>query len=123
MSLPRTPDVELSAIKWLQTALSVLVSDQRPSELPERFVIVERAGGPEPSDIVIFHPRLAVQVWGVEKGDAFRLAAAVQNSFTEWEGRGVLAVRPAEPVFFPDSETERPRYIFTVSLDVMGDFS
>lgn len=86
-----------------------------PKERPDRFLTVERTGGPEGQ--ITGTPTLAIQVWAehrFEAGDMARLVAGVVRSAVvlPWVGRvGIQSIYN-----FPDPDSKQARYQIVVEL-------
>ena len=86
-----------------------------PGTRPERFITVERTGGPE--GLITGSPVLAVQVWAKYRFEAADFAQALAREFRKlvylpWVGR--VAVNSVYN--FPAIESNQARYQLTLEL-------
>lgn len=121
-----TPDVESVAVTYLRTALGVLadkVATKVPATMPAKMVRVSLTGGSR-SNLITDRVQLTVECWAddeptasnlARKAHAHMLAAAGTITNGVWI-RGVSEVGGVQ--FFPDPDTSKPRYQFTVRLSV-----
>lgn len=117
-------DVEAAAIGYLRAELTARgysphVSTEVPSTMPAQMVRVSLTGGTR-RDMVTDRPQLTVEVWAassVTASSMVRLAHGLMHAVVQTEQAGVW-VRAVEDVggvqFFPDPDTNNPRYQFTV---------
>lgn len=123
------PDVEAVLIDYLGDALAgrgvnVPVVTAVPSPRPDRFVRVERTGGPISSLFLLDNPTVAVEAWGSSESDAAELIGLVRGLLHAMPGEDDAPVyRVAEfsgPGNLPDPTSGQHRYSFTASLLVRG---
>lgn len=121
-----TPDVELAAVTFLRSGLGSIaakVATAVPSIMPAMMVRVSLTGGSRQS-FAADAAQLTVECWAVDVGAASNLARRAQAlmfSAAGTEAAG-LFVRKVETVGgvqnFPDPDTNKPRYQFTVRWHV-----
>lgn len=121
----RVPNVELLAVQYLKSALSVLghtvtVATNVPAARPDKLVKVTATGGVL-RDIVISEAQLAIECWAaspVLAGDLARDAQAILNDWTGHKAGNsfIYDCQARMPASFPDPDTRTPRYIFTVQV-------
>jgi hypothetical protein len=121
-----TPDVEAAAIPFLRTGLGALadkVAQKVPATMPAKMVRVSLTGGSR-RDIASDAAQLTVECWAADEPTASNLARTAQALMFSAAGSvvGSLWVRRVESVggvqFFPDPDTAKPRYQFTVRWHV-----
>ncbi|MDQ5860712.1 MAG: hypothetical protein M3536_00420 [Actinomycetota bacterium] len=121
-----TPDVEAVAVFYLRTALGALadkVATKVPSTMPSKMVRVSLTGGSR-SNLITDRVQLTIQCWADDEPTASNLARrahahmiAAAGAITN--GLWIRAVSEVGGVqFFPDPDTTKPRYQFTVRLSV-----
>lgn len=128
MTVLIAPDVEKAATSYLRSELSArgfpaTVATRVPASMPALMVRVELTGGTR-RDVVTDRPQITVEVWhssSVTASQVARLAEALMLD-AAGETAGSLWVRRVESVGgaqdFPDPDTNRPRYMFTVRWHV-----
>lgn len=107
----------LSALpEKLGAALGVPCSTVVPHERPDRFVTVERTGGP--SDPGRDNPYLAVQTWARTEPEAYTLALIAREWLTWcWEAiPEVCSVSVEGTMRFPDPDSRYERYQINVYM-------
>lgn len=125
-------DAEALVVAYLRSRLlelgqSARVATKIPkTDRPDRLVKVTRTGGPR-RDLVADSAQITVECWEATGPAAERLAALC---------RGLMGAMPADvayghsvhrvgevggPAYFPDGETDLPRYQFTVVVDIRGE--
>ena len=96
-------------VEYLSTALSVHVSGDVPSPKPERFVTVEQLGSR--TEDYLYHPRLAIQSWAMDRSTAAKLneevKAAMAKAITQPK---VSSCELENDYYFPELEIKQPRY-------------
>lgn len=121
-----SPDVEAAAVSFLRAGLGLLaskVATQVPSTMPATMVKVSLTGGSR-LDVVSDTAQLTVEVWSVDAPTASHVARRSQALMFSAAGSepGGVWVRRVEYVggvqFFPDPDTGKPRYQFTVRWHV-----
>jgi len=122
-----TPDVVLAATSYLRTGLGVLadrVATAVPSTMPNNMVKVSLTGGSR-TGLVSDAAQLTVECWSANDPTASllaRTAHAYMLAAAGVEAAG-LWVRKVETVggvqYFPDPDTNKPRYQFTVRWHVI----
>ena len=121
-----SPDVESAAVLYLRSGLGVLadkVATKVPTTMPNNMVKVSLTGGSR-SGIVSDKAQLTVECWAANEPTASLLARTAHAYMLAAAGvtAGGLFVRKVETVggvqFFPDPDTTKPRYQFTVRWHV-----
>ena len=121
-----TPDVESAAVVYLRTKLGVLadkVATKVPATMPAKMVRVSLTGGSR-DDVASDQVQLTVECWTDSEVTASNLARVAQAHMYAASGSSVggVWVRRVASVggvqFFPDADTGRPRYQFTVRWHV-----
>jgi len=121
-----TPDVILAATSYLRAGLGVLadrVATSVPSTMPNNMVKVSLTGGSR-NDLVSDSAQLTVECWSANDPTASLLARTAQAYMHAAAGieAGGLWVRRVETVggvqSFPDPDTNKPRYQFSVRWHV-----
>lgn len=121
-----TPDAEAAAIPFLRTGLGALadkVAQKVPATMPAKMVRVSVTGGSR-RDVASDTAQLTVECWAPDEPTASNLARTAQALMLSAAGSviGSLWVRHVGSVggvqFFPDPDTAKPRYQFTVRLGV-----
>ena len=117
-----SPDAESTAVSWLRSGLGALASrvgTQVPAAMPSTMVRVALTGSDRLS-VAADVAQLTVECWAPDAPTASNLARHAQGlmfAAAADEVAGVF-VRKAESVggvqSFPDPDTNKPRYIFTV---------
>jgi hypothetical protein len=124
------PDIEGALRDYLRAdaGVSTLVGNRVFFGLPPRVafpaVIIRRVGGgDDPSEAPIDRPLVAIDCWGKpkNKADAFALAAAVRDALTAirrttQDSTVLYGANVIGAIFFPDPETDQPRYALTVDV-------
>lgn len=117
-----TPDVEAAAVSFLRAKLGTLadrVSTKVPATMPDRMVKVSLTGGGR-SGVASDTAQLTVECWGPDEPTTSNLARTAQAHMfsAAWTSAGGVFVRRVDSVggvqFFPDPDTTKPRYQFTV---------
>ena len=125
-----TGDVEGAAVTFLRTGLNSLgksasVATKVPTTMPDSMVRVSLTGGTR-ENIVTDRPQLTVECWAGSTVTASSLARSCHGLMHSAAGFtvGDVWVRRVEDVggvqFFPDPDTAKPRYQFTVRWHVRG---
>lgn len=121
-----SPDVESAGVLYLRSALGVLadkVATKVPATMPNSMVRVSLTGGSR-TGIVSDAAQLTVECWSANEPTASLLARTAHAYMRAAAGvtAGGLFVRRVETVggvqFFPDPDTTKPRYQFTVRWHV-----
>ena len=121
-----TPDVELAAVTYLRSKLGTLtdkVATRVPTTMPARMVRVSLTGGAR-EDVASEQVQLTVECWAgtdVEASNLARTALAHMFAANGTTAGGVWVRRVANVggvQFFPDPDTAKPRYQFTVRWHV-----
>ena len=121
-----TPDVEAASVVFLRDGLGALaskVATQVPATMPNTMVRVSLTGGSR-VDVASDTAQLTVEVWSVDAPTASHVARRAQALMFSAAGAapGGVWVRRVESVggvqFFPDPDTAKPRYQFTVRWHV-----
>ena len=117
------PDAEGVVIGYLNAQLAgrgdaARVSNMVPNPRPTRLVKVTRTGGGRRS-LAQEDAQITVQCWDADSPEASDLARIVRGLLWAMSinANGVVAHVPTEvggPAFFPDPDTNLPRYQFTV---------
>lgn len=122
------PDVEGVVAGFLRSGLSDrgragTVATRVPEIMPARMVRVSLTGGSR-RDVVTDRPQVTVECWESSSVEASATARLCEGLLFSAAGSSVggVWVRRVESVggvqFFPDPDTNSPRYQFTVRLDV-----
>jgi len=121
-----TPDVEAAVITWLKNGLGSLadkVATKVPTTMPARMVKVSLTGGSR-RDMATDVTQVTVECWGPDE-PATSLMARTSHGLMSSAAKmtaGTVFVRKVEPVGgvqnFPDPDTNKPRYQFTVRWHV-----
>lgn len=121
-----TPDAEAAAVSFLREKLGTLadrVSTKVPATMPDRMVKVSLTGGGRVG-VASDTAQLTVECWGVDEPTTSGLARTAQAHMfsAAWTSAGGVFVRRVDSVggvqFFPDPDTTKPRYQFTVRWHV-----
>ena len=121
MELVIQPDALAAAKSWLKRHLpDVKVLGERPTKLPDRFVILRETGGGRMKAKVIAPFFLTVEVWDGDTVKASKLARKMAAIFNAWEGVEAYTSQATIPVYNPDLETRRARYTFAVDGTLRG---
>ena len=121
-----TPDVEVAAVAFLRSGLGSLadkVATKVPATMPASMVRVSLTGGSR-RDVASDTAQLTVECWAGDEPTASTLARTAQALMFSTAGTtaGGVFVRRVETVggvqFFPDPDTAKPRYQFTVRWHV-----
>jgi len=121
-----TPDVEAAAVVWLRNGLGSLadkVATRVPKAMPAKMVRVSLTGGSR-IDVATDVAQLTVECWAVDEPAASNIARTAQALLFSAAGMtaGAVFVRRVDSVggvqFFPDPDTAKPRYQFTVRWHV-----
>lgn len=117
-----SPDVEAVAVAYLRAALGTLadrVATRVPDVMPARMVRVSLTGGTR-TNLITDSPQLTVQCWADDPPAASNIARTAHAHMLAAAGaitNGVW-IRSVDEVggvqFFPDPDTDKPRYQFTV---------
>ncbi|KQU33564.1 hypothetical protein [Rhodococcus sp. Leaf233] len=126
------PDVEALVVSKLRSELAsrddvAHVSTRMLNPRTKRSVRVFRSGGRR-RDLVVDTAQITIQCWDITAPEASALSrlcrAVLSVNRGAWRHDGVQVYHYDEvggPVFFPDPDTNLPRYQFTCSLDVRGE--
>jgi len=121
-----TPDVEAASVAYLRAGLGVLadkVATKVPAAMPNNMVRVSLTGGSRTA-LVQDAAQLTVECWSANDPTASMLARTSQAYMLAAAGvtAGGVFVRKVETVggvqYFPDPDTNKPRYQFTVRWHV-----
>ena len=121
-----TPDVEAAAVSFLRAWLGSLVdkvATKVPATMPNRMVRVSLTGGGR-VNVASDTTQLTVECWAPDDPTASNLARTAQAVMfsAAWNTAGGVFVRRVDSVggvqSFPDPDTAKPRYIFTVRWNV-----
>ncbi|MEU3599891.1 hypothetical protein ABZ714_14365 [Streptomyces sp. NPDC006798] len=122
------PDAEALVIAYLKTKISgVTIATKVPNPRPAngKLIKVTRVGGSK-LRLNADSPVLAFECWGltsIEASDLCRTARAYVNAMPGETVNGTWVFRVREvggPVFFPDLDTDIPRYQFSAAIDMKG---
>ena len=122
----KTPDVEMAASTFLRAGLNSLadkVATKVPATMPNRMVRVSLTGGSR-VNVAADTVQLTVEGWAEDEQTASNLVRTAQAIMFSAAGStaGGVFVRKVESVggvqFFPDPDTAKPRYQFTVRWHV-----
>lgn len=102
-------------IAYLKRALEgTAVSNRVPEHRPQRFITVERTGGPRTH--LWDSPMFAVQAWAPTEVEASALADEVAVAILDWQASSIVAYSDVRSVYaFPDPDSRVPRFQLTVS--------
>lgn len=121
-----SPDVEAAAVVWLRNGLGSLadkVATKVPATMPGKMVRVSLTGS-DRVNMASESAQLTVECWAVDEPTASNIARTAQGLLFSAAGMtaGVVFVRRVDSVggvqFFPDPDTNKPRYQFTVRWHV-----
>ena len=121
-----TPDVELASVTFLRAGLGALadkVATKVPATMPAKMVRVSLTGGSR-LNVASDTSQLTVECWAPDEPTASNLARTAQALMISaaWNTAGGVFVRRVDSVggvqFFPDPDTAKPRYQFTVRWHV-----
>jgi hypothetical protein len=121
-----SPDVEAAAVVFLRAGLGALadkVATKVPTIMPAKMVRVSLTGGAR-QNVAADTAQLTVECWAADEPAASNLARTAQALMfsAAWTTAGGVFVRRVDSVggvqFFPDPDTARPRYQFTVRWHV-----
>lgn len=122
--MPKPVRVEQGLVAYLKPLLPVSVSTRVPPSRPESFVRLSRVGG-EVLSIGQSRVQVLIECWGATETIAWGLtetawAAVLASSNPDQVAPGVevMDVGVTEPVNFPDSASQSPRYQFIANLTV-----
>ena len=108
-------NIEAALVAFLDRELAEDVSADVPEERPERFVTIERTGGPR--DTFRDLPSVAAQAWAENRYQAselcIRLADAIERFAFE---PGIARVEVGSSYNFPDPDSKQSRYQVTASF-------
>lgn len=123
------------AVALAVTALTAALATARPDvevhaqvpypDRPNRFVTIERAGGPR-RNLVVDAAMLSIEAWSDGAADAqdiAQLCRAVMHSLPGTTVSGVSIYRADEaggPVHQPDPESGHERYTFAIQIAARG---
>lgn len=120
------PDAEALVIAYLKTKIAgVTVSTKVPSPRPNKLIKVTRVGGSK-LRLNADSPMLTFECWAatsIEASDLCRLARAYVDAMAGEKINGVWVFKVREvggPAYFPDPDTDLPRYQFSVAIDTKG---
>lgn len=120
------PDVETAVVAWLKNGMGSLadkVGTKVPATMPARMVKVSLTGGSR-RDVATDVAQATVECWGPDEPTTSLMARTAQGLMFSAAGMtaGTVFVRKVETVGgvqnFPDPDTNKPRYIFTVRWHV-----
>jgi hypothetical protein len=121
-----SPDVEAAAVVFLRAGLGALadrVATKVPATMPAKMVRVSLTGGSRQS-VASDTAQLTVEGWAEDEPTASNLVRTAQAIMfsAAWTTAGGVFVRRVDSVggvqFFPDPDTAKPRYQFTVRWHV-----
>lgn len=123
------PNPAVWAIRYLTARLDedfkVPVVGEVPSERPKQFVVVENAGGDQPT-LVTDAGQLLVSAWDVTDPKAERLIARVRALLGDAPGKSVggsfcyRVEQMGRPVYVPDPNARVPRYRQNIRIHLRG---
>lgn len=117
-----SPDIETAAVSWLRSKLGVLavkVSTSVPATMPVTMVRVALTGG-DRLGVAADVAQLTVECWAPDGPTASNLARHAQAHMfaAAADESASVFIRKVESVggvqSFPDPDTNKPRYVFTV---------
>lgn len=121
-----TPDAEAAAVTFLRSEIGSLadkVATKVPTTMPAKMVRVSLTGGSR-LNVASDTAQLTVECWAPDETTASNLARTAQALMfsAAWNSAGGVFVRRVESVggvqSFPDPDTNKPRYQFTVRWHV-----
>jgi len=121
-----SPDAEAAAVTFLRAGLGSLadkVATKVPATMPAKMVRVSLTGGTR-QNVASDTAQLTVECWAGDEPSASSLARTAQALMfsAAWTTAGGVFVRRVDSVggvqFFPDPDTAKPRYQFTVRWHV-----
>ncbi|WP_346921695.1 hypothetical protein [Glutamicibacter creatinolyticus] len=113
-------NIETVLVDWFNAdttlqGLQLEASTEVPKKRPDRFVTVERTGGPESR--FTGSPMLAIQVWAKHRHEAGDFAAVVARSLRASTALPVIGrVDVLSVANFPDPDSRANRYQITVEI-------
>lgn len=118
-------DAEGLAVQYLNTQLLARsIAGKAVKTVPQSMtfpmVRVSRVGGGL-RDLAYDQPRLLFECWGADMKSAIEFASAVRGLVLAWAKLSDRVTRVADGgdlSFFPDPDTNKPRYQFAVQADV-----
>lgn len=117
------PDAEAVMVEHLPARVGVPVTTKVPASRPDSFLRVQRTGGSR-RDRVTDRPMLTFEAWAPTETAAQDLAALAHGHLYLLADEQVGPVRACRdvggPVSSPDPESDTPRYVFTVLVDMRG---
>ncbi|HIW77049.1 MULTISPECIES: hypothetical protein [Gordonibacter] len=109
-------DIEKRLADYLTTSVGVLAQPDVPRKRPDRFITVERTGGPL-ENVVIDRATVAVQCWAASRYEASALAARADAALASFSQEpGVTAVKRQSLYNFPDPTSGLARYQLVVEI-------
>lgn len=130
MSIVAFPDIEAVAVGWIgdvldRHGLTQPVATRVPNPRPERFVRVQRTGGPQQS-VVVDGAQLTIECWDDDSPSAAATARIVRAELSSARNvrtpSGALVYGVTEfsgPSLLPDVSGQ-PRYSWTVRVLTRG---
>ena len=126
-------DVEDALRLYLETQLPLYgvtdadVACTIPNPRPDKFVTVQRAGGPQ-RDIITDSALILVECWAQTGSRAYALAKVVRGLLGDKALRnqslsGLTVYRSQEvagPAPLPDPDSDQSRYVLTIQVDFRG---
>ncbi|MFD8618263.1 hypothetical protein [Streptomyces sp. NPDC059513] len=120
-------DAESLAVTYLKSKIAgVSVSTKVPSPRPQKLIKVTRVGGSK-LRLNADSPILVFECWApdsIQASALCRQARAYVNAMDGQTINGVWVFKVREvggPAFFPDPDTDLPRYQFSVAIDTKGE--
>lgn len=112
------PDATTSVIAYLSGKItSIPVVGLVPNPRPEKFIRVERLGGPRETR-VSEAARIAVEAWAKKEDDAALLLNQARSWLFDVEGNLFGADEYGGPVRLPDPTTDMARYTASFTIRV-----
>lgn len=126
------PDAQLAAIGYLSPYVpdgAVFPEVPPDYEGAELIAVVTVTGTPPRHDVVLAERRITVDVYGPDQLDTLTLAYQLHAVLLDWPNRDEGVDRPAGrddgdvsgPQWWPDGDTRRHRYVFTVAAVLRGE--
>lgn len=120
-------DIEDALADYLNGQLTPLVYDTAPKELASKlpFFVVSRIGGPK-STVVTEDATISIESWAAGYKAAHDNAQLARQAIHQLRGQtigGIHIIRIQEfsgPARLPAPESNKPRYVFTVSVRARG---
>lgn len=111
-------NIERALIEWLNghPVDGLKATLDVPKDRPQRFIAVERVGGP--TGTYVDRPLVSIQVWGKTRADASGAAIAVRDALVQFavDTPSVGGVSVQSLINNPDPDSGQARYQLTVQI-------